>query len=145
QAGFDRMRHRYRGLLGQALAHRKLVTVCFLGICAASLALIPFLGEDFFPQVDAGQIRLHVRAPAGTRIEETERYFAQVENSIRRIIPPAELVDILDNIGLPYSGFNLAFTDSVTIGAYDGEIMLSLRPGRHAPSSQYVRRLRTEL
>jgi multidrug efflux pump subunit AcrB len=145
QAGFEKMRRRYRGLLGQALAHRKLVAVCSLGICAASLALLPYLGEDFFPQVDAGQIRLHVRAPAGTRIEETERYFAQVENTIRRIIPAAELVDILDNIGLPYSGFNLAFSDSVTIGAYDGEIMVSLRPGEHAPSSQYVRRLRTEL
>jgi multidrug efflux pump subunit AcrB len=145
QAGFEKMRQRYRGLLGQALAHRKLVAVCSLGICAASLALLPYLGEDFFPQVDAGQIRLHVRAPAGTRIEETERYFAQVENTIRRIIPAAELVDILDNIGLPYSGFNLAFSDSVTIGAYDGEIMVSLRPGEHAPSSQYVRRLRTEL
>jgi multidrug efflux pump subunit AcrB len=145
QSGFEKVRRRYRGLLGQALAHRKLVAACSLGICAVSLALIPYLGEDFFPQVDAGQIRLHVRAPAGTRIEETERYFARVENTIRRIVPPAELVDILDNIGLPYSGFNLAFTDSVTIGAYDGEIMVSLRPGRHAPSSQYVRRLRTEL
>ncbi|MGO9967324.1 MAG: efflux RND transporter permease subunit [Bryobacteraceae bacterium] len=145
QSGFEKMRNRYRGLLGQALAHRKLVAACFLAICVVSLALIPYLGEDFFPQVDAGQIRLHVRAPAGTRIEETERYFAQVENTIRRIVPPAELVDILDNIGLPYSGFNLAFTDSVTIGAFDGEIMVSLRPGEHAPSSQYVRRLRTEL
>src|SRR5579863_3174541 len=100
-------------------------------MCAACLGLTPFLGQDFFPQVDAGQIRLHVRAPAGTRIEETERYFAQVETELRRVIPAAELTDILDNIGLPYSGVNLAMSDTATIGPSDGEILVSLRPGEH--------------
>ncbi len=108
-------------------------------------ALTPMLGEDFFPQVDAGQIRLHVRAPAGTRIEETERYFAQVENTIRRVIPPAELTDILDDIGLPYSGFNIAMSDTATIGPFDGEILVSLRPGEHASTWNYIRELRARL
>ncbi len=84
----------------------------FFVLCGACLALTPFLGEDFFPQVDAGQIRLHVRAPAGTRIEETEALFRAVENTIRHVIPPAELADVLDNIGLPYSGVNIAMSDT---------------------------------
>src|SRR5205814_2307744 len=115
---FEGMRGGYRNLLASALAHRKLVAFSFFVICGGCLALTPFLGEDFFPQVDAGQIRLHVRAPAGTRIEETEHYFAQVENTIRSIIPAGELADIVDNIGLPYSGVNLAMSDTVTIGPF---------------------------
>src|SRR5450755_4133923 len=108
QTNFERMRNAYRRLLGSALAHRKLVAACFGLIVVACAALIPFIGTDFFPQVDAGQIRLHVRAPAGTRVEETEAYFRQVEDAIRQIIPPAEISDVLDNIGLPYSGYNIA-------------------------------------
>jgi multidrug efflux pump subunit AcrB len=145
QDRFEALRRGYRGLLASALAHRTLVAVGFFLICGACLALAPFLGEDFFPQVDAGQIRLHVRAPAGTRIEETELYFAQVEGSIRKVIPPAELTDIIDNIGLPYSGLNLAMSDTVTIGAFDGEILVSLRPGEHASTWDYIRNLRTRL
>ncbi len=95
--------------------------------------------------MDAGQIRLHVRAPAGTRVEETEQYFAQVEEAIRQIIPPNELTDVLDNIGLPYSGMNIAFSDSATIGAFDGEILLSLNPEGHAPTQHYIRELRSGL
>src|SRR6202011_6223809 len=95
--------------------------------------------------VDAGQIRLHVRAPAGTRLEETESYFAHVEDSVRNVIPTSELSDILDNIGLPYSGQNIAFSDSVTIGPFDGEILVSLKPGEHHPTWDYVRQLRTRL
>ncbi len=145
QKQFEKMRRGYRGLLESALAHRKLVAAGFLLICIACLGLAPFLGQDFFPQVDAGQIRLHVRAPAGTRIEETERYFAEVENRIRSLIPKAELTDMLDNIGLPYSGFNIAMSDSATIGEFDGEILVSLRPGEHGSTWEYIRRIRNTL
>jgi multidrug efflux pump subunit AcrB len=145
QKQFEKMRRGYRGLLASALAHRKLVAAGFLLICIACLGLAPFLGQDFFPQVDAGQIRLHVRAPAGTRIEETEIYFAQVENRIRSLIPKAELTDMLDNIGLPYSGFNIAMSDSATIGEFDGEILVSLRPGDHGSTWEYIRRIRNTL
>jgi multidrug efflux pump subunit AcrB len=95
--------------------------------------------------VDAGQIRLHVRAPAGTRIEETEAWFSQVEDTIRRVIPAHDLADILDNIGLPYSGLNIALSDNATIGPFDGEILVSLRPGDHASTWDYVRELRRRL
>jgi multidrug efflux pump subunit AcrB len=145
QRGFERMREGYRRLLAASLAHRKVVTVCFgvLGVACASVA--PFLGTDFFPAVDAGQIRVHVRAPAGTRIEETEAWFARVEDTIRRVIPPHELTDVLDNIGLPYSGLNIALSDSATIGPFDGEILVSLRPGEHASTWDYIRQLRQRL
>ena len=145
QSWFDRMREGYRGLLEASLAHRTLTGAGFLLICVVCLSLTPFLGQDFFPQVDAGQIRLHVRAPAGTRIEETEHYFAAVEDSIRAEIPPAELTDMIDNIGLPYSGLNLAMSDSATIGQFDGEILVSLRAGEHASSWDYIRKLRARL
>ena len=145
QHWFERMRGGYRNLLAAALAHRVLTTASFFLICAVCLALTPFLGQDFFPQVDAGQIRLHVRAPAGTRIEETERYFAAVEDTIRKVIPPAELTDMIDDIGLPYSGVNLAMSDTATIGPFDGEILVSLRPGEHASSWDYIRNLRARL
>ncbi len=144
QTRFERMRGAYRRLLASALAHRRLVAVCFGLIVAACAALLPFIGTDFFPQVDAGQIRLHVRAPAGTRIEETEAWFRQVEDVIRQVIPPAELSDMLDNIGLPYSGFNIALSDTATIGSFDGEVLISLKPG-HAPTFRYIRLLRWRL
>src|SRR5205823_5817848 len=145
QARFDRVREGYRNVLGAALEHRRLAAVCFFLICAACVALYPFIGTDFFPQVDAGQIRLHVRCPGGTRIEETEQKFAQVEEAIRRVIPRDDLSDILDNIGLPYNGFNLAFSDSVTLGPADGEILVSLRAGEHRSTWDYVRQLRRTL
>jgi multidrug efflux pump subunit AcrB len=145
QNAFARFRAGYRNLLAACLAHRALVTTSFFLICGGSLALAPILGEDFFPLVDAGQIRLHVRAPAGTRIEETEHYFAQVEDTIRGVIPSRELSDIVDNIGLPYSGLNLAMSDNVTIGPFDGEVLVSMRPGEHASTWGYVRELRKRL
>jgi multidrug efflux pump subunit AcrB len=145
QAWFERVRNGYRGLLASALAHRGIAAAAFFLICAGCLALAPFLGQDFFPQVDAGQIRLHVRAPAGSRIEETERYFAGVEESIRKVIPKTELTDIADNIGLPYSGLNIAMSDTATIGPFDGEILVSLREGQHGPTWDYVRDLRARL
>jgi multidrug efflux pump subunit AcrB len=143
--GFERMRNGYSGLLDSVLHHRKLVVGCFVVVAISCAALYPFIGTDFFPLVDAGQIRLHVRCPGGTRIEETERSFVAVEAAIRKIIPAAELTDILDNIGLPYNGFNLAFSDSVTLGPSDGEILVSLRAGEHHSTWDYVREMRRSL
>jgi CzcA family heavy metal efflux pump len=141
---FDRFRQAYTNLLAAALDHRKLVAACFLGLLVVSGCLIPFIGTDFFPKVDAGQIRLHVRAPAGTRVEQTEAYFAQVEDTIRRTIPKDELSDILDDIGLPYSGLNVAIGDSGIIGQFDGEILVSLKP-EHRSTWEYIRHLRARL
>ena len=143
--GFERMREGYRRLLATALVHRKLVALCFFLVTMACAALYPFIGTDFFPPVDAGQIRLHVRAPAGTRIEETEHVFARVEDTVRRIIPASELSDILDDIGLPYSGVNITYSDSGIIGEFDGEILISLKPGEHGPTAEYIRQLRKQL
>ncbi len=145
QRQFERMREGYRNVLASALAHRKLAAAAFVVLIGACFSLAPMLGQDFFPQVDAGQIRMHVRAPAGTRIEETEQYFAQVENTIRKVIPSDELTDVLDNIGLPYSGFNVAMSDTSTIGTFDGDILVSLRPSEHGPTADYVRRIRARL
>jgi multidrug efflux pump subunit AcrB len=145
QKRFEAMRRGYRRLLEASLENRGLVCAAFFVLCGAGLALVPWLGEDFFPQVDAGQIRLHVRAPAGTRIEETERYFAAVENSIRRIIPPSELSNVLDDIGLPYSGVNIATSDTATIGTFDGEILVSLRQGERGSTWDYIREMRLRL
>ena len=142
---FHRLREGYRGLLESALEHRKTMAACFGALCLICCALIPIIGTDFFPQVDAGQIRLHVRAPADTRIEETEAWFARVEDTIRRVIPKSELRDMIDNIGLPYSGLNIAMGDSATIGMFDGEILVSLNPEGHGPTYDYVRRLRAQL
>lgn len=142
---FEKLRDRYTVLLESGLAHRKLVAALFGLMCLACGALGPFIGTDFFPIVDAGQIRLHVRAPGGTRIEETERYFTRVEDVIRTVIPPAELSDIMDNIGLPYSGLNVATSDSGILGSFDGEILVSLKAGEHGPTWDYVKQLRRRL
>jgi multidrug efflux pump subunit AcrB len=144
--GFEKMRDAYAGILTSTLAHRKLVLVCFVAVTAACGLLYPLIGTDFFPQVDAGQIRLHVRCAGGTRIEETEKAFIGVEASIRRIIPEENLADILDNIGLPYNGYNLAFSDTVTLGPADGEILVSLKQGGDRKSTwDYVREMRRRL
>jgi len=142
---FERMRDAYSSMLNSTLVHRKLVLILFGVLTICCVGLYPLIGTDFFPQVDAGQIRLHVRCPGGTRIEETEQKFSQVEDSIRRVIPPGEIADVLDNIGLPYNGFNMAFSDSVTLGSFDGEILVSLKPGEHGPTWDYVRDLRRKL
>ncbi|NBQ57031.1 MAG: efflux RND transporter permease subunit [Opitutaceae bacterium] len=142
---FERFRARYTRALTWCLNHRKATATISLVCVLASAALVPFLGRDFFPLVDAGQFRLHVRAPSGMRIEETERIFTQVENVIREVIPADELVTILDNIGLPTGGVNLAFSDSSTIGAADGEILVALHPEKHGPTWDYVRTLRKRL
>jgi multidrug efflux pump subunit AcrB len=144
EGGFARMREGYRGILVWALDHRA-ITVSFFGLLSlCSMGLVPFLGQDFFPQVDAGEFRLHVRAPAGTRLEETEHIFTQVEALIRRTVPKEEVAAILDNIGLGTSGTNVAYADPSMIGPGDGEVLVSLSP-EHAPTAQYVRQLRVAL
>ena len=115
----------------------------FLAFAIASLFLYPFVGRDFFPTVDAGQLRLHVRCPAGTRIEQTEAYFQQVEDYMRQVIPASELAVINDNIGLP-NNINLALSDSVTAGPSDGEILVALNATHH-PTADYLKTLRQEL
>ena len=139
---FEQMRERYKGGLGWALEHRGWVAAAFGIFCALSLGLGAIIGEDFFPYIDSGQMRLHVRCPQGTRIEETERVFAEVEREVRNIIPKAELDTILDNIGLPPGGINLAFSDSSTIGNGDGEILISLNQEKHGPTLEYERKVR---
>src|SRR5437870_4475700 len=143
EAGFHRLTATYEGVLDWALGHTRTVIAVFLVFAAVSLFLYPFVGRDFFPTVDAGQLRLHVRTPAGTRIEETERYFQQVEDYIRQVIPVRELAAIIDNIGVPNS-INLALSDSVTVGTADGEILVSLNTP-HGPTAAYLKRLRDEL
>jgi multidrug efflux pump subunit AcrB len=146
--GFDRsfvrFRERYRELLAWTLVE-PLRTVLFFGLLILfSLLLFPALGRDFFPQVDAGQMRLHVRAPPGTRLETTQSDFAQVEASIRQMAGDAQIDTILDNIGLPYSGMNIALSDSATVGPMDGEILVSLKQ-RHTPTAHLMAQLRREL
>jgi multidrug efflux pump subunit AcrB len=140
---FEHFRNEYRKLLAWVLDNRRLFTVAFLMFAALSLFLVFFVGRDFFPTVDAGLIRLHVRSPAGTRIEETEVLFARIEREIRQIIPAHELDTILDNIGLPTSGVNLAFSDSATLGSGDGDILVSLKEAQHGPTADYIRQIRT--
>ncbi len=142
--GFARFREGYRFLLEAVLAQRAVFSLLFIAFCAGSWLLLPHLGQDFFPSVDAGQIRLHLRARSGTRIEETARLVDEVETAIRREIPAAELAGILDNIGIPTSGIALSYSNSGLIGTGDADIMISLKPG-HAPTPGYVRKLRVRL
>ena len=142
--GFERMRQGYVGLLGTLLDRRLIVPAIAVVVLASGAALFTVVGRDFFPTIDGGQIQLHVRAPAGTRIEATERIFQAVEDKIRTIVPESERGLIVDNIGLPARPYNLAFTDGSTIGVNDGVILVALKDG-HAPTADYVRRLRTEL
>ncbi len=143
-AQFERVRRAYALLLSVLLGRRRSFSLVFLAFCALSCLLYPFLGRDFFPSSDTGQVRLHLRAPTGTRIEETARIADAVEAVIRELVPPTELETILDNIGVPNSGINLSYSNAGTIGTFDGEIFLSLRHG-HRPSEEIVTLLRSEL
>ena len=147
-AGFERafqsVRDRYHSLLQGLVSRRRIFIPSFLGLCLAAFALVPFLGEDFFPQTDSGQFILHVRAPSGMRIEETARLFDQVEDEIRNEIPPAQIDNVLDNIGLPYSVLNTQHLTNGTLGAGDGDILVTLKPD-HGPTANYVRALRRNL
>ena len=144
EAGFVSLRSGYRELLALSIAHRRLFVGGFLLAVAASFLLVPFLGRNFFPQVDGGQILLHVRAPVGMRIEETSARFAQVEQAVREIIPPAETASIVDNIGTYLSAINTIYNNTGTIGESDGDIQITLT-AHHAPTASYVHRLRAEL
>ncbi len=141
---FERVRAGYAAALSLVLERRRMFASLFLGFCILSCLLFPVLGRDFFPSVDAGQIRLHVRAPTGTRIEETARIADGVEAAIREIVPPDQLETILDNLGVPNSGINLSYSNAGTIGTLDGEIQMSLREG-HRPTEEFVSALRAEL
>ena len=144
-AWFERFRGGYHALLAGAMLHRRIVLSAAVAFVAVSLLLVPSIGEDFFPQVDGGQFQLHVRAPAGTRLEETELLFAKIEQSIKRTIPQRDLSLILDNIGLTTYGVALAVGSNATVGPADGDLLVQLS-GEHAGSTwDYVRTLRRTL
>lgn len=142
--GFERMRIGYVALLTTLMKKGFIIPIVLVLILSLGAAMLFMVGRDFFPIIDGGQIQLHVRAPAGTRIETTERIFQAVENKIREVIPENERELIVDNIGLPARAYNLAFTDGSTIGVNDGVILVALKDG-HAPTANYVRQLREEL
>lgn len=142
--GFERIRNAYRGLLETLIGHRRLFVAGFLGACLVSFALLPWLGQDFFPSVDSGEFTLHLRAPTGTRIEETAALCDLVEKEIRKQIPPAEFAGVIDNIGLPYSGINLSYSNSAPVGTQDADIIVSLA-AKHRPTADYVHTLRLSL
>ena len=145
ERGFERFRAAYRRSLSAALHHGPLFSACFLAFCLLSAGLIFFLGRDFFPSVDAGQIRLHMRARTGLRIEETARLADQINTVIRRTIPDRDLITVLDNVGLPYSGINLTYSNSGTIGTSDAEILVQLKPERSRSTREYINELRKRL
>jgi multidrug efflux pump subunit AcrB len=142
--GFENIRNAYRRLLETFIGHRRIFAAGFLLACVVSFALLPWLGQDFFPSVDAGEFTLHVRAPTGTRIEETAALCDRIENEIRKEIPPQEFAGVIDNIGLPYSGINLSYSNSAPVGTQDADIMVSLSP-KHRPTANYVHDLRLSL
>ncbi len=145
ERGFERMRDAYTGLLDACMKLRWAFIGGFLLVCLTSLLLLLTIGNDFFPTVDAGQFRLHVRARTSTRIEETASLADQVENYIRTVIPKEELTGVLDNIGLPYSGINTSYSNNGTIGTADVEILCSLNAEDHHPTADYIAKLRAEL
>jgi multidrug efflux pump subunit AcrB len=141
---FERLRQGYLGLLELALRHRFWFAGGFLCVALASVGLAPFLGQDFFPAIDAGAIRIHMRAPTGTRIEETTRLTDQVEQKIRALVPPDRIASIVDNIGLPNSGINISYGSSGTIGVFDADISVTLNEGKIATDA-FVKTLREKL
>jgi multidrug efflux pump subunit AcrB len=141
---FEAIRTGYRGLLHLGLNHRTTLIAGFVGFTLLSFALVPFLGQDFFPAVDGGQIKLHLRAPTGTRIEETSKLVDRVGEAIKTIIPANELDGVVDNIGLSVSGINMAYNNSGTIGVGDADILISLKPSHH-PTAEYEKGLREQL
>jgi multidrug efflux pump subunit AcrB len=144
EVGFEQLRARYHASLAVAVAHRRIFVAGFLAFIGASLLLTPFLGRNFFPQVDGGEILLHVRAPVGMRIEETAGVFAEVEREIRKTIPPSQVATVVDNIGTYISAINMIYNNTGTIGKSDGDIQVSLKAG-HAPTAKYVSLLRGRL
>ena len=145
ERSFEKFRSGYQRALSIALQSPKLFAVCFLAFCVFSVLIAGFLGRDFFPKVDAGQIRLHMRARTGLRIEETARLADQVNGVIRETIPKDELTTVLDNIGLPYSGINLTYSNAGTVGSSDAEILVQLKEVRGKPTGTYINDLREKL
>ena len=144
EARFERIRERYRDLLRLALGNRHVFVIGFMGFVLLSFALVPFLGSNFFPAVDGGQILMHARVPVGTRVEESAARFAGIEEAIRRVIPAEEITTLVDNIGLPPSSINLTYNNTGVVGTQDGDIQIALRKG-HRPTADYVRELREQL
>jgi multidrug efflux pump subunit AcrB len=144
ERGFERVRMGYLGMLDTCIRRRRLFIPAFLALCAAAFLLIPWLGRDFFPVTDGGQFNLHFRAKTGTRIEETARLGDLIETSVREAIPESDLASIIDNIGLPYSSINMAYSNSAPVGTMDADVMVTLKPG-HRPTDLYVHELRRKL
>jgi multidrug efflux pump subunit AcrB len=145
EEGFEKFRHSYRGLLEVCLQHRRVFLIVFFACSLGSLAiLIPWLGRDFFPNVDSGTFKLHMRAPTGMRIEETANLCDLVEQSIRKQIPANEVHNVIDNLGLPYSGINLSYSNSAPVGTSDADILLTLS-AKHHPTDDYIHQLRLTL
>jgi CzcA family heavy metal efflux pump len=142
--GFEGLRDRYHGVLEICVRHNKLFAISFLAVCILSFALLPLLGQDFFPAVDTGEFKLHLRAPTGTRIEETAALCDHVEDAIRKEIPQNEIRSVIDNIGLPYSGINLSYSNSAPIGPGDADILVALTKD-HRPTAEYEHDLRLKL
>jgi len=145
EAVFEKLHNGYRGLLDLCLHHRRIFIIGFFSVCAVLLlSVTPWLGQDFFPAVDGGQFKLHLRAPTGTRIEDTARLCDLIEHSIREHIPHEEISSIIDNIGLPYSGINLSYSNSAPVGPADADVLVSLSATHHA-TEEYVHDLRLDL
>jgi multidrug efflux pump subunit AcrB len=144
ETGFADMRESYRNLLALAMTKRRPFVFGFLGAVAVSMLLVPFLGQDFFPSVDSGQITLHARTPAGTRIEDTTQIVANITREVRRVIPRSELATIVDNIGLNQSPTNMIYNNTGTVGLQDADMFITLKPG-HGRTADYVRTLREKL
>lgn len=145
EARFLRFRARYNRALGWSLLYRGTIIIIFAMILVGTILILPFVGRDFFPDVDAGQFRLHVKGPTGTRIEVTEEIFGEVEDELRKIIPQGDIAMLIDNIGISYEPYNFAFGDSSTVGTYDGEILVSLSPHRKASTQHYMELIRNHL
>lgn len=143
--GFEWLRGIYKHTLDQALTHPILAIGGFLAFYGCSMTLLPIIGQDFFPAIDAGQLRLHVNCRPGTRVEETERIFKEIERAIGTVVPKDEILIITDNIGMPVSGVNYAFSDSQTISEADGEILVTLKEERSKPTGQYQKEIRAML
>ena len=144
EARFEVIRERYHEVLGAILERRRVFIPIFLGATFASMLLIPLLGRNFFPEVDSGQIKLHLRAPTGTRVEDTAALVDHIEAALRQVIPAGEIASVVDNVGLPVSSINLTYSNSGVVGPSDADVLISLKPD-HAPTADYVRTLRARL
>jgi multidrug efflux pump subunit AcrB len=144
EAGFERFRNSYRDLLRLALRHRPTFVIGFLAFVGASFLLVPYLGQNFFPSVDAGQILMHVRGQIGTRLEDSANQFADIQKAIRKIVPPDQIETMADNIGMPISGINMTYNNTGVIGPQDGDIQIKLKEG-HPPTEIYMKSLREQL